>query len=60
MQLKGKLDVPGLIELGQEEMKMVDGGLAPIWWAVIWSAVSNFGDIRQGFSDGLSGKPPSY
>jgi len=58
-----ELDLPGLVKLGEPEMKEIKGGEAipaPVWWAVLWSAVNNFGDIREGFSDGISGKPPRY
>ena len=55
------LELPGSTELSDQEMKTIyGGGLAPGWWAVIWDAVNNFGDIRQGFSDGFNGTPPRY
>jgi hypothetical protein len=57
-----QFELPECEELGAQEMKAIHGGLSisPAWWAVIWNAVNNFGDIRQGFSDGFSGKPPRY
>jgi hypothetical protein len=59
---KKELELPGSVDLDIGEMKTLNGGgiAGPIWWSVIWSAVSNFGDIREGFSDGLNGKPPRY
>jgi hypothetical protein len=57
-----EFELPGCEELGDQEMKAIHGGLglSPAWWAVIWNAVNNFGDIRDGFSDGINGKPPRY
>jgi hypothetical protein len=56
-----ELELPGSSGLSEQEMKeLLGGGISPIWWAVVWDAVNNFGDIREGFSDGFSGKPPRY
>ncbi len=54
-------DLPESTELTEHEMKTIEGGgLAPAWLGIIWSAISNFGDIRAGFSDGASMKAPRY
>jgi len=56
-----ELELAGSTELNDLEMNEIHGGgVAPGWLALLWSAVSNFGDIREGFSDGFSGKPPRY
>jgi hypothetical protein len=60
---KKELELQGSVGLCDQEMKEIRGGAvspAPIWWAVLWSAVTNFGDIREGFSDGVNGKAPRY
>ncbi|MBV8325754.1 class IIb bacteriocin, lactobin A/cerein 7B family [Chryseobacterium sp.] len=54
MNLK-KLNV---VELDAQELKETEGG----WWqaalvALGISAISNWGDIREGWSDGGSGHP---
>jgi hypothetical protein len=55
------LELPGAVELGSEEAKDINGGaISPFWWALIFDAVNNFGDIREGVSDGFNGKPPRY
>ena len=53
-----KLNEMNLVELNSEEIEQIDGG----WWqavlaAIIISAVNNFGDIRNGLSDGYNGTP---
>ena len=58
---KMELELPGSTELSDQEMEsLYGGGISPIWWGVIWDAVNNFGDIREGLSDGFNGKPPRY
>jgi len=57
---KMEWNLMGTEEISEKEMKSIEGGLAALWWAVLWSAVSNFGDIREGISDGINGKPPRY
>lgn len=47
-----------VVELNAQEVKETEGG----WWqaaivAVVLSAVNNWGDIRDGWSDGASGHP---
>ena len=38
------------------------GGKIPagVWWAVASLIISSWQDIREGFSDGVSGKPARY
>jgi hypothetical protein len=60
MKMK-ELELSGSTELSKQEMNEIHGGgIAPGWLAILWSAVSNFGDIREGFSDGFNNKPPRY
>jgi len=49
----------GLVELNNEEKKKIDGGwiTAAIVCAFVISAMNNWGDIREGFSDGQAGTP---
>jgi len=48
------LDTLGLQELEESEMRNLQGGMWPaLALALLLSAVENFQDIRQGFSDGL-------
>lgn len=58
------LTIPGLKEMDENETLNTTGGLfwipATVLIAIAISAVSNFGDIRHGFSDGWSGLPPRY
>lgn len=49
----------GVQEMNAEEMRENNGGL---FWealavALVISAISSFGDIRQGIADGYNGKP---
>ena len=58
-----QFDSVGLQEMSHEETQELNGGL--IWLpaaliALAVSAINNFGDIREGFSDGNSGKPPRH
>ncbi len=57
-----ELDLPGSIELSDQEKKENLGGgwLTPVFWSIAASFVSNFQDVREGFSDGISGKSPRY
>jgi hypothetical protein len=56
--------LPGLEELSDPENKAIQGGslISPIafWGALAASFISNFGDFREGFSDGANAKPPRY
>lgn len=56
-----ELNKMGLVPLTEAENKEIEGG---VWWlpaalaiGLVMSAIHNFGDIRQGFSDGWKGKP---
>ena len=54
------LNLNGIIIQGltDEEMQSTNGGSwARIIEKVIWDALSNLEDIREGFSDGYTGKP---
>ena len=60
-----ELKAMGLNPIETRESVEINGGLS--WWSkaisgasVFWSAVSNFGDIREGFSDGWNGKKPRH
>ncbi len=57
-----KLQTTGLISLSKEEAKLVNGGwLTPaIIATIIISAINNFGDIRNGLSDGWNGRAPRH
>jgi hypothetical protein len=57
-----ELELPGLKELCEREKMEFRGGslFTPIWWSIAASFVSNFGDVRDGFSDGYGIKPPRY
>jgi len=61
---KMELEWPGLRELSNQEMMEVNGGgwlsSLGIWGAIAASFINNFGDFRDGVSDGVSGKPPRY
>ncbi|MCF0054162.1 hypothetical protein [Dyadobacter sp. CY356] len=46
----------GFVELNSDELIELEGGF---WWIVIPAAMilmDNWGDIRDGFSDGMNGK----
>ena len=50
----------GVIEMNQEEQGQEHGGIwqyAAIAAAFCISAINNWGDIREGFSDGKAGTP---
>lgn len=58
-----KLKMKGMTELGEQEMMSWKGGgflKSLSAWAIISSMIENWKDIREGFSDGISGKPPRY
>jgi hypothetical protein len=57
-----ELNLPGSMELSDQEKKEVQGGgwLTPVFWSIAASFVGNFGDFREGFSDGFTPKPPRY
>mgnify|MGYP001148993743 CR=1 FL=1 len=52
----------GVQEMDAKEMANVEGGgfWALIGFALVVSAIENFGDIREGFSDGVKGKKARY
>jgi hypothetical protein len=56
--------LPGWTELSNTEKKRIQGGglISPLafWGALAASLISNFGDFREGFSDGANVKPPRY
>ena len=56
--------LPGSLELSdQEKMEIKGGGLLTslgVWGAIAASFISNFGDFREGASDGVNAKPPRY
>ena len=53
-----------LVELNAQEVQEVDGGVNWTPWgvaaAIAVSAFENWGDIREGFSDGINGRKPRY
>jgi hypothetical protein len=58
-----ELERKGLVELNEAVMMELTGGsflrsITP--WAIISSIISNWGDIRQGFSDGYHQVAPRY
>jgi len=57
-----ELDLPGSEVLSDQEKKDIVGGswLTPVFWSIAASFISNFEDVRNGFSDGIAGKPPRY
>jgi hypothetical protein len=53
----------GLTPMNRSECERENGGFfipAALAFALIASAIDNFGDIRQGFSDGYNLRPPSH
>lgn len=55
-----ELNNMGLTPIIKSETTEINGGL---WWipaalatALVMSAINNFGDIREGFTDGWNGK----
>ena len=56
----------GKVEMNLDEQKEADGGIQIIPWvagaivALAISAINNWGDIREGWSDGINGKPPRH
>ena len=61
---KKKPEWPGSTELSEQEMKKIEGGgwFSPLalWGALAGSLISNFGDFREGISDGAKAIPPRY
>jgi hypothetical protein len=57
-----ELDLPGSVELSDQEKMEIQGGgwLTPVFWSIAASFMSNFQDVREGFSDGIAGKAPRY
>lgn len=52
-------------DLTDAEMNVTSGGI--VWWlppgllvALVISAINNAQDIREGFMDGYSGRPPRH
>lgn len=54
----------GLEPLKEEEVKSVNGGIAPIVAALLVAVaatfITEFGDVREGISDGYAGRKPRY
>ncbi len=57
-----ELESFGLVEMNSDESETINGG---VWWlpiavvgAIVISAVNNFGDIADGFVDGVNGREP--
>jgi len=56
-------NLAGFRDLKEEEMKECRGGLGWVVSALLAlgsSFISNFGDVREGFSDGIQNKSPRY
>lgn len=51
-----------ITSLSEDELLYCRGGGLPAagWWALASLIIGNWGDVREGFSDGVSGKPPRY
>ncbi|MEJ7645183.1 MAG: hypothetical protein WKF87_11350 [Chryseolinea sp.] len=56
------IKILSLQELGEIEMRDLRGGFLPaaLTLALLLSAIENFQDIREGFSDGLRRSRPRY
>ena len=58
---KIELNKMGLTQLDAAESGTIQGGT---WWiplsGLIMSFISNFGDVREGFSDGIHGRKPRH
>ena len=60
------IELNGMRSLQEEEMQIVNGGSFGDWlktgivWSLVSSVISNWGDIREGFSDGYNKLPPRY
>jgi len=48
--------------LSEEDMLSYYGGSLPVgvFWTLIGIVISNWQDVREGYNDGISGKPPRY
>ncbi len=61
---KKEWDLPGAEELTPQEKKEIQGGgllsALGLWGAIAASFINNFGDFRDGASDGLHGRSPRY
>jgi hypothetical protein len=61
---KEQWDLPGAEELTALEKKEIQGGgllsSLGLWGAIAASFISNFGDFRDGVSDGAHKIPPRY
>lgn len=61
-----KFALSGADDLKEEEMLALNGGSFLGWlksglgWAIASSIISNWGDIREGFSDGYNQVPPRW
>jgi hypothetical protein len=57
-----EMDLPGSAQLSSQEMQEIQGGswLTPVFWSIAASFVSNFGEFREGVSDGSKAVPPRY
>jgi hypothetical protein len=63
MEMK-EWDLPGAEELSPEEKNEIQGGgllsSLGVWGAIAASFINNFGDFRNGVSDGANKIPPRY
>ncbi len=61
---KDEWDLPGAEELTPQEKKEIQGGgllsSLGLWGAIAASFINNFGDFRNGVSDGANGTKPRY
>ena len=57
-----ELNEYGVMEMSSEEKQSSDGGWIPvaIVCAFVISAINNWGDIREGWSDGINKRPPRH
>ena len=66
MKKEENLEVEGLTFLQKDEMKTLDGGVLASAVAItvvaglVVSFVDNFGDFKEGLSDGANGRNPRY
>ncbi|MDR1653628.1 MAG: hypothetical protein LBS01_08310 [Prevotellaceae bacterium] len=63
MEKSMNLNAMGVMEMDAAEMRQTEGG-NPIVIAILiglaLSAWDNVGDIREGWSDGINGRPPRH